>query len=655
MGTFTIWVYNPRILTTLANIKRNFRTDDNYAVAQSAVIIILGMQTLRVAFPISIWYRSSSAFLLLPILVVSFLTPVVLLTLNIKRASIVIIAGLAITRLLEVLVRNASIDLNLSLIGSALFSLSLPILLRIRSSRGTNLKPGSWAGGVIIGLAIDTAIRGLFWTNSLGSSHRLIAILLQVSLSVLALTLLRTNPSLDEGEPLDRSWSSAMLLVIFGPFLLLQILFLQNQGYISEVLDIGLPVAFIITSLGNLAAILGLYVGRVHPQTPRSIGALAAITLTASIVLLDQTGTFLLICIVLVQFIFGWWLSRISVAGKTSNIKYHIRTSSVLGLGQFLFVLILLLSFDKLIFRVELPNNAVMIVLALILGSAIYLAHKISTNANIAPSKDTSLILVMLVVFMTAPIHWAFQTSAGSIDVTPTLPVSVMTYNIHSAVSNFRGQDLESIAQVIESGGADIVAIQEISRGWLMSGGIDIVAWLGDRLEMEAVFSGTANKLWGVAILSKYPIVESGSGSLPKLDSFIPRGFIWAKVDIGTQQPLFIINTHLHHISDEQDVRLAQVPILLALWDNAATTILLGDMNAKPGTVEMGMIANTGFIDSWAEAGVGDEYTLPAHDATVRVDWIWHTKDLISLETKVLSTTASDHLPVVAIIIQAEQ
>lgn len=616
--------------------------------------MILGMQTLRVAFPLSIWHRSSSALLLLSILLVSFLTPVFFIALNVKRGSVVIIGGLVITRLLEVLVRSASIDLTLSLIGSALFSLSLPLILRIRNSGSTNFKPGSWAGGVIIGLAIDTAIRGLFWTNNLGSSHRLIAILIQVSLSALALTLLRTNPTLDEHGSLDRSWPSAMLLVIFGPFLLLQILFLQNQGYVSVVLAVGLPVAFIITSLGNLAAILGLYVGRIRPQTPSSISALAAITLMGSIVLLDQTGTVLPLCIILVQFIFGWWLSRVSMADKTSNIKYHIRTSLVLGVGQFLFVLVLLLIFGNLVFRVEFPNNSVMSVMALFLGSAVFLAHKISNNANIKPSKDTSLILVVLVAFMAAPIHWAFQTSADSIDVTPTLPVSVMTYNIHSAVSNFRGQDLESIAQVIESSGTDIVAIQEISRGWLMSGGIDIVSWLSDRLEMEAVFSGTANKLWGVAILSKYAIVESGSGPLPQLDSFIPRGFIWVKVDIGAQQPLLIINTHLHHISDEQDVRLAQVPILLDLWGNAATTILLGDLNAKPGSVEMDMIANTGFIDSWAEAGVGDEYTLPAHDPSVRVDWIWHTKDLISLETQVLSTTASDHLPVVTIITQSE-
>jgi endonuclease/exonuclease/phosphatase family metal-dependent hydrolase len=230
-----------------------------------------------------------------------------------------------------------------------------------------------------------------------------------------------------------------------------------------------------------------------------------------------------------------------------------------------------------------------------------------------------------------------------------------MTYNIHSAVSYYRGQELEAVAEVIESSGSDIVALQEVSRGWIMSGGIDMVAWLSERLGMESVFTGTADRLWGVAILSRYPIIESGSGPLPGLDALIPRGYIWAKVDVGAPSPLFIINTHLHHVSDREDVRIAQVSTLLEIWDTSERTILLGDMNARPGSEEMNMIAHSGFLDAWAEAGTGSEYTLPAHIPSVRVDWIWYTLDLQSIETQVLSTTASDHLPVLATIDYLEE
>lgn len=188
-----------------------------------------------------------------------------------------------------------------------------------------------------------------------------------------------------------------------------------------------------------------------------------------------------------------------------------------------------------------------------------------------------------------------------------------------------------------------------------MSGGIDMVSWLSDRLDMEAVFAGTADKLWGVAILSKYPILTSGSGPLPRLDSLIPRGYIWARIDVGAQKPLFIINTHLHHIADDQYIRLAQVPILLETWDESSSTILLGDMNAVPETDEMNMISQAGFIDSWVEVGAGNEFTVPAYDPRVRVDWIWHTEDLKSLETLVISTSASDHLPVIATISRSEE
>jgi len=46
----------------------------------------------------------------------------------------------------------------------------------------------------------------------------------------------------------------------------------------------------------------------------------------------------------------------------------------------------------------------------------------------------------------------------------------VMNYNVHSGFSFAGRQDLEAIAQVIEDSGADIVALQEVSRVRLMEG-----------------------------------------------------------------------------------------------------------------------------------------------------------------------------------------
>jgi endonuclease/exonuclease/phosphatase family metal-dependent hydrolase len=497
---------------------------------------------------------------------------------------------------------------------------------------------------------LDTTIQGIFWTNNLGAGQDPIAILIQILLTGLALTLIILGQVRNEEEQIDRSWSGVVLLVSIGPYFLLQLLIFQNQGYISEVIGIGLPQAFVVITFGNLASIIGLYVGNLKPSTPSFIGVIAAIFLGVSILLMEHSHPLIPLVLILAQFIFGWGFSRIAMQGSLANINHLIRTSVVIGFSQILFVSLLLISFGNLALTVELPSGAVMGILAILMGGIVLLADRMSKGLDLQSTKNPSLILITAVLFLTSIVHSVIQISKTGPEVTPSLPVRVMTYNIHSAVSNIHGQDLEAIAQVIERSGSDIIAIQEISRGWLISGGIDMVSWLSSRLGMEAIFAGTADTLWGNSILSRYPIVESGSGPLPMLDSKIPRGYIWAKIDVGETSPLLIINSHLQNGSEEQHVRLAQVPVLLNVWGNSTSSILLGDLNATPGAEELNMIMNSGLIDSWEEGSTGRGDTVPAHQPSIRLDWIWHTRDLVAIEAQVISTTSSDHLPVIALI-----
>jgi endonuclease/exonuclease/phosphatase family metal-dependent hydrolase len=223
----------------------------------------------------------------------------------------------------------------------------------------------------------------------------------------------------------------------------------------------------------------------------------------------------------------------------------------------------------------------------------------------------------------------------------------VMTYNIHSSYNIEGRQDPEAIARVIEDSGADIIALQEVSRGWLINGSTDLTTWLARRLEMRVLFKGTTGPMWGNAILTRYPVLESGSGTLPLAGSLLGRGYLWATFDVDSQPPIQIIATHLHHLEPEVAVRLAQVPVLLDYWDHAPRSVILGDLNARPGEPDMDMIIQAGLIDSWAEAGSGDGYTFDSDEPFQRIDWIWHTDDLVALDVEVLTSTASDHLPVI--------
>ena len=73
------------------------------------------------------------------------------------------------------------------------------------------------------------------------------------------------------------------------------------------------------------------------------------------------------------------------------------------------------------------------------------------------------------------------------------ITLRILTYNIHSAYNSQGAQDPEAIARVIEASGADAVALQEVSRGWLLDGSTDLATFLARRLKMQVLFQGTAD------------------------------------------------------------------------------------------------------------------------------------------------------------------
>lgn len=80
-----------------------------------------------------------------------------------------------------------------------------------------------------------------------------------------------------------------------------------------------------------------------------------------------------------------------------------------------------------------------------------------------------------------------------------------MTYNLHNGFNTDGNLDMEALARVIEENHPDIVALQEISKGWLITGRLDMLTWLSQRLSMPYVSGPTADPLWGNAILSPIP------------------------------------------------------------------------------------------------------------------------------------------------------
>ena len=233
-------------------------------------------------------------------------------------------------------------------------------------------------------------------------------------------------------------------------------------------------------------------------------------------------------------------------------------------------------------------------------------------------------------------------------DAGPARPVRVLSYNLHFGFDVRGWSDLEGVARAIEASGAEVVGLQEVSRGWYVNGATDMLAWLQRRLRMPyARFAGASDAIWGNALLSRYPIVAGEVVRLPREGVPLRRNALRVELDLGAGRRLSVVVTHLHHVEgpDGARVRLAQVPRLLELVGGRPATVLMGDLNAEPGSAEIGLLRAAGLTDAFAAAGGGpaDAPTWPADRPDRRIDWIWLSGDLAATGFVATTSTASDH------------
>ena len=208
-------------------------------------------------------------------------------------------------------------------------------------------------------------------------------------------------------------------------------------------------------------------------------------------------------------------------------------------------------------------------------------------------------------------------------------------------------------ARFIEESQADIVSLQEVSRGFYLIGSFDTLTWLSQRLEMPYLYGPTEVLATGNAILSRYPIRESGHNLLPGSaeERVQARAYLWTKIDVGLVQDLLVIVAHLHSNGGQiSPVRSLQVQTLLDQWQGQQPAVIMGDMNAYPEMAEMAKFRAAGLKDAFVEAGSGNGHTFPATAPTGRIDYIWLSPDLSANNLLIPATTASDHLPVVVTI-----
>jgi endonuclease/exonuclease/phosphatase family metal-dependent hydrolase len=626
-----------------------------------ALTVVSGLQLLRlmVATAVSVHRDRLGAPLaglaLFALLVVGlgFLAAPAARLLGRGRALVVAAAGVALVRLVVQLVPDAVARWLLAPVGVVLFLWFVPLWLA-RDGRGFGL-------ALLVGLALDTALAGLGGGWDYAWSITPWTVALAGLLAGAALWALAALPDPVPSPPGRRL--AALPLAGLGPALFLHVLAWQNLGWQAVLGGRSPGQAFLLVMVANLAALAAGTAASLAREVRWAVlgTALAGLAVAVALVgratvaatVLGQASAAVLV-VAIVRRATGPAGAAAGDRGRAGGLG-ALAAAWMAGMG--LFVLLVFAYYAA--YDVVLPagNGWLPMLAAVLLGLAA--AGSMWGRGGGRPdqavggrARGRDLVPVGVGVALLAAPLVSFATAPGAAapvqDDGPERPVRVLSYNLHFGFDVRGWSDLEGMARAIEATGAEVVGLQEVSRGWYVNGATDMLAWLQRRLRMpHARFAGASDAIWGNALLSRYPIVAGEVVLLPREGVPLRRSALRAELDLGAGRRLSVVVTHLHHVEgpDGARVRLAQVPLLVELVRGRPATVLMGDLNAEPGSAETGLLRAAGLTDAFTTAGGGpaDALTWPADRPDRRIDWIWLSGDLTATGFAATTGTASDH------------
>jgi endonuclease/exonuclease/phosphatase family metal-dependent hydrolase len=625
------------------------RTVNMGTLGLTALTVVLGAQCLRVLLPTLVWHWWANLGLSQWLLVVCAYAPAILALaapvlarwLGPRGALWTAGAGLVLGRLVMQLSTPTTIDVWAALVGTTSFFLLLLLLSAQARAKGE----AGWqafALGLLWGLAVDTTLRGLTGTldlNWISGAWPLLLVIVLVGVFAYALW----QETRGEVQLADAPFLTSLPLIGLGLLLFIEWQLLQSQGWLATLTGWSPAEALGWLTLSNVAALLAAAytLGNERLRSTWWWSLLVGSVFTVSLALAAVPGWAAAIGFLVAQASTGLLLAVIVGEGQPSVGPTGFTGAALaVWLGFLLFFAFVMFYYFSLLVPLLPFSRAALVPLA---GTGLTLcALWAAWRRERAPAPSglmwPAAQLGLLLLFVVAVYWLADSRRVAAEPLADGYPVRVMTYNVRSAYGRAGRQDVEAIAQVIEGAGTEVVVLEELPRSGMLSGSYDLLALLARRLDMPyTVMGAVSDPAFGNAILSRYPILDGGRGYLPQLDSLVGRGYVWAEIELGGNETLLVIGTHL--ATEGAEIRLAQIEALLQAWPLRPQMVLVGDMNTQPDSQEIKRILDAGFVDAWAETDQ-EEWS--------RIDWIFHTPDLVASEVMVIESTASDHLPVVA-------
>lgn len=607
---------------------------------------------MRVSFPLlydfagAIGYTTAAA--VIPVLFATALLAAPLGALIGPRMLLLVSAtGLAVARLTMQVQDTPA--LAITFVGLIFGLIAISMALRVSVARSG---PLTTASAVFLGLVVDTAIRlalttwDAAWRDD--AAAWAIGIALPVVLIAVMIVVLVDDKEARWGADL---WWFAMLP---GPVLALQTLFLSNPGFVASSGRLGLAMAGAVILLG-----LGLAAATPALRAPGAWGAWCALVLAAGLLTgpTGLTGWLVPLGVLVGQVAMGALVATAAVRAESAGedrpageARPAWRTGLGAGVGSLILVGVLL----PYQISHEIPPGMPQFVFPVAGAVIVVLLARAAPQPAAVP---TTRVSPMRWVAALGPIPALLVPSWLALtwpDVQPpgtgSDQVRVATYNIHGSIDWYGRLDPEAIARVLENGGAEIIMLQEVARGWPLAGGLDSAAFLARRLGTDFSFGTAADHQFGNAVMADRPILESWSATMDRGEGTMQRGYVGVRVAVGGTT-LDVWSVHLQHQDHTTATRVAQARQVLDDWAGRERTVIGGDLNSRPDSEDIApWFDGTGLVSAQDAAGDPTWNTSPALDADHRIDWIFGTPDLQFADVAIPVTLASDHLPVFATV-----
>lgn len=608
-----------------------------------ALVLVLALQSFRTLFPLLFAFGEDvDYYVAAGIGVASFAAPILAWPmhrlLGPRFAAPVAVSALVVLRLLLQFLHPIPLWLSIASTAAGLVAL---VLLAAAFGRSGPAGGRRSVLGIVLGLALDTAIRGAFLTWDLPWQEGPVAATVSVFLAVATAGAAWTMLPRDETRA-SASGGGLGGMAALGVFLVLQMLFLQSPAFVASSAGYSLEGGLTVVLVADAAAFAAVWSLGIR-NVPVSARLGAGVLLGAIAYGLTQiVGPLIALLVVLGQ-VLGTGLLTLALdrpAPPGDPAVWRVAVGGAVG-G---IALALLLAGYQIHYEIPLPfaNTLLPPVAGLLLGLAAFRRPEPQPS----PRPGVLRLVAVPIVLLLVPLTLLLFRPDRPVTAATAPSVRIVNYNIHQGLNPDGQVDPEATARTIEALDPDVLLLQEIGRGWPIHTFMDTGEWLSRRLGMPFLYQRAADPQFGNAIMTRLPILEHDGGFLPFGEGPQRRSYLRARIDLGGGRRITVIDVHLQH-QERTKTREAQISDLLRVWGGQRPAVIGGDMNTQPDEANLRLFLDAGLVSVQDEAGLGHLPTATEESVRGdRVDYVFVTPDVSFRDVVVPYSFASDHLPI---------